>query len=330
MPLDLRDLAARECDPGGRDHGLSRRERRQAHDRVRCARSGPGVDPCVLRDRDSAFNDDFVGVVLDTFNDERRAFEFFVNPFGVQMDLIQDDVNRNESESWDAIWDSAGVITRAGFTVEMAIPFSQLRFPRARPATQTWGIDMLRFWPRDQRVRISNNRARPQPQLLPMSVRQVHGLRQRGARQGARDRADADGDAHGFARPTGGVAGQPLEPGDLETEAGPRRALGNHAGPDARPHAEPRLLAGRGRRRAARGEHAVRAVLPGVTAVLPRRRGLLLEPAASRVHAHRRRPRRRREVHGPDGQQHDRRVRDERRGHEPVVPRAVRLADDFA
>ena len=109
-----------------------------------------------LRDRDSAFNDDFVGVVLDTFNDQRRAFEFFVNPFGVQMDLIQDDVNRNESSSWNAIWDSAGEINERGFTVEIAIPFSQLRFPRAA-GEQTWGIDVLRFRPRAQRVRISNN-----------------------------------------------------------------------------------------------------------------------------------------------------------------------------
>ena len=109
-----------------------------------------------LRDRDSAFNDDFVGVVLDTFNDQRRAFEFFVNPFGVQMDLIQDDVNRNESSSWNAIWDSAGELNDRGFTVEISIPFSQLRFPRLA-GEQTWGIDVLRFRPRAQRARISNN-----------------------------------------------------------------------------------------------------------------------------------------------------------------------------
>jgi hypothetical protein len=109
-----------------------------------------------LRDRDSAFNDDFVGVVLDTFNDQRRAFEFFVNPFGVQMDLIQDDVSRNESSSWNAIWDSAGEINDRGFTVEIAIPFSQLRFPSVA-GEQTWGIDVLRFRPRAQRARISNN-----------------------------------------------------------------------------------------------------------------------------------------------------------------------------
>jgi hypothetical protein len=108
-----------------------------------------------LRDRDSAFNDDFVGVVLDTFNDERRAYEFFANPLGVQMDLIQDDVNRNEDDSWDSIWESAGTITDEGFVVEMAIPFSQMRFPRT--GEQIWGIDVLRFRPRTDRVRMSNN-----------------------------------------------------------------------------------------------------------------------------------------------------------------------------
>jgi hypothetical protein len=109
-----------------------------------------------LRDRDSAFFDDFVGVVLDTFNDERRAFEFFANPLGVQMDLISDDVNRNESSAWNAIWNSAGRITSDGFVVEMAIPFSQLRFP-GTAAEQTWGMDILRFRPRTNRTRISNN-----------------------------------------------------------------------------------------------------------------------------------------------------------------------------
>ncbi|HLF12287.1 MAG TPA: DUF5916 domain-containing protein, partial [Gammaproteobacteria bacterium] len=108
-----------------------------------------------LRDRDTAYNDDFVGVVLDTFNDARRAFEFFANPLGVQMDLIQDDVNRSEDDSWDAIWQSAGTITEQGFVVEMAIPFSQLRFPRS--GEQTWGIDVLRFRPRESRTRLSNN-----------------------------------------------------------------------------------------------------------------------------------------------------------------------------
>ncbi|HUF78682.1 MAG TPA: DUF5916 domain-containing protein [Thermoanaerobaculia bacterium] len=109
-----------------------------------------------LRDRDAAFQDDFVGVVLDTFNDERRAFEFFVNPLGVQMDLVRNDVTGSEDESWDALWDSAGRLTEAGYEVEMAIPFSSLRFPRTE-GVQTWGIDALRIWPRDQRRRLGLN-----------------------------------------------------------------------------------------------------------------------------------------------------------------------------
>ncbi|MEA2561326.1 MAG: hypothetical protein QOH06_2830 [Acidobacteriota bacterium] len=115
-------------------------------------------DPSLIRahlsDRDKAFDDDFVGIVLDPFNDERRAFEFFVNPFGIQMDMFMDDVGGDESETWDAIWASSGRITETGYEVEIAIPFSSLRFPRAE-GDQTWGFDALRFYPRNQRHRIA-------------------------------------------------------------------------------------------------------------------------------------------------------------------------------
>ena len=109
-----------------------------------------------LRDRDSAWNDDFVGIVIDTYGDERRAFEFFVNPLGVQMDLTNDDVFKREDDSWDAIWDSAGMISDEGYVVEMEIPLNQLRFPKVE-GKQTWGIDLLRFYPREHRYRLSNN-----------------------------------------------------------------------------------------------------------------------------------------------------------------------------
>ncbi|HEX4963078.1 MAG TPA: DUF5916 domain-containing protein [Thermoanaerobaculia bacterium] len=117
-------------------------------------------DPSAIRahvsDRDNAFNDDFVGIVLDTFNDQRRAFEFFVNPLGVQMDLFMDDVSGNEDSTWDAIWNAAGRINEDGYTVEIAIPFISLRFPRTE-GEQTWSFDALRFYPRSQRARISDH-----------------------------------------------------------------------------------------------------------------------------------------------------------------------------
>jgi hypothetical protein len=129
------------------------------HDNLYVAFRAHDPNPAEIRahvsDRDTAFNDDFVGIVLDTFNDERRAFEFFVNPLGVQMDLFQDDVGGSEDETWDALWDTAGRINEDGYAVEIAIPWSSLRFPRAEGA-QTWGFDALRFYPRDQRHRIAS------------------------------------------------------------------------------------------------------------------------------------------------------------------------------
>ncbi len=127
-------------------------------DRIYIAFRASDPEPPAIRarlaDRDSAFDDDWVGVSLDTFNDGRRAFEFFVNPLGVQMDLTMDDVNDNEDSSWDAIWDSAGRLTETGYVVEMAVPFSSLRFPRTS-GPQTWGIDALRMYPRSSRHRLA-------------------------------------------------------------------------------------------------------------------------------------------------------------------------------
>jgi len=177
----------------------------------------PGSIRAYLRDRDSAFNDDFVGVVLDTFNDQRRAFEFFVNPYGVQMDLIQDDVNRNESASWNAIWDSAGEINARGFTVEMAIPFSQIRFPRM-DGEQTWGIDVLRFRPRAQRVRISNNAQDRNRNCYLCQFGKFTGFAN--AEPGrALEVVPTLTATRTDSRPSGAGAG-PLSRGDFETEAG--------------------------------------------------------------------------------------------------------------
>jgi len=112
------------------------------------------------RDRDTCWDDDLVGVVIDTFNDERRAFEFFSNPFGVQMDRINVESGGGggfgQDNSWNAIWDSYGRITDEGYIVEMKIPLDQLRFPSGLDK-QTWGIELVRYYPRDKRHKLSNN-----------------------------------------------------------------------------------------------------------------------------------------------------------------------------
>ncbi len=105
-------------------------------------------------DRDRASQDDFVGLVLDTFHDGNRAFEFFVNPLGVQMDLTQNEITGEEDDRWDALWDSAGRLTATGWEVEAAIPLSSLRYPSTHGA-QEWGFDAVRNWPRSSRYRLA-------------------------------------------------------------------------------------------------------------------------------------------------------------------------------
>lgn len=106
-----------------------------------------------LDDRDQPFLDDTVGFFLDPFNDGRRGFQFRINPLGVQMDASNSDVTGDEDWSWDAIWESRGKINPDGYVVEVAIPFSSLRFPRTS-GPQTWGFMTMRDWPRSVRHRM--------------------------------------------------------------------------------------------------------------------------------------------------------------------------------
>ncbi|HEY4560481.1 MAG TPA: DUF5916 domain-containing protein, partial [Lysobacter sp.] len=122
---------------------------------VHAADPDPSKIRAHLTDRDSAFRDDFVGVMLDTFDDRRRNYEFFVNPLGVQMDLIREEATGNEDDSWDGLWTSAGRITAEGYDVEIRIPFSTLRF-RGGDGPKRWGVIAFRAYPRSVRHQLAN------------------------------------------------------------------------------------------------------------------------------------------------------------------------------
>lgn len=112
-----------------------------------------------LMDRDSIetfVQDDHVTFAIDTFNDERRAYQFRVNPLGVQADAFNSEVDGTEDWSFDLIWDSAGRITDEGYVVEVAVPMKQLRFPRVGDE-MTWRMSFERSWPRSVRHRIAEH-----------------------------------------------------------------------------------------------------------------------------------------------------------------------------
>ncbi len=123
----------------------------------------PGKVRARMSPREDVYDDDQVAVLIDTFHDRRRAYEFQTTPLGVQWDAIYTEASRQETGgnwdvSWDAVWDSRGKVTSRGFVVWMAIPFKSLRFPATKE--QKWGIVLYRnitrkneesFWPKVSR-----------------------------------------------------------------------------------------------------------------------------------------------------------------------------------
>ena len=114
----------------------------------RCFDSLPGSIRSNLSDRDKIFNDDYVIATIDTYNNYQRGFEFAVNPFGIQGDLLMMG-SGNEDPSYDMVWQSAATRNNDGWTAEMAIPFKSLSF--SANSSQTWTISLLRNIPRKNR-----------------------------------------------------------------------------------------------------------------------------------------------------------------------------------
>jgi hypothetical protein len=145
----------------------------------------PGAIRAHVTDRDRPFGDDHIVLLLDPFNDQRRGFQFRINPYGVQMDAIFSALEGFEDFSWDAIWKSAGRITEDGYIVEAAIPFKSLRFPRGADV-QTWGLSLERSWPRTNRHRIRSHRTVRGDACLLCQINKLVGI------QGARPGADVE------------------------------------------------------------------------------------------------------------------------------------------
>ena len=92
--------------------------------------------------RDAYTDSDDFRVLLDSYHDHNTAFRFDVNPAGVRSDLVFGDDGGFADNSWDPVWDAATSRDSSGWTAELRIPFSQLRFSGARE--QRWGVRFVR------------------------------------------------------------------------------------------------------------------------------------------------------------------------------------------
>jgi hypothetical protein len=107
----------------------------------RCA-DDPTKVRATLAKRDAVLGaEDTVRVLLDTFDDKRRAYVLVFNPLGVQQDGVRTE-GAGVDFSVDVVMESKGVITADGYTVEVAVPFKSLRYTAGKG--RRWGVHVFR------------------------------------------------------------------------------------------------------------------------------------------------------------------------------------------
>lgn len=98
--------------------------------------------PLARRDAVEIYSD-WVHVMFDSYDDDRTASRFSVNPRGVQKDVFVSDDGR-EDLSWDAVWEVATTVDSLGWVAEFRIPLSQLRLRGGYDADRVWGFQVMR------------------------------------------------------------------------------------------------------------------------------------------------------------------------------------------
>jgi len=125
---------------------------------IRALEAHGSVVRATVADRDQIDADDYVRILLDTYDDHRRAWMFGVNPLGVQQDGVWSDgvdagaaggpgaggrFDATIDINPDYVFQSKGRLTSTGYEVEVRIPFKSLRYQPADP--QNWGLQIIRF-----------------------------------------------------------------------------------------------------------------------------------------------------------------------------------------
>jgi hypothetical protein len=108
-----------------------------AHDRE----PGRIITSDLKKDYNAGESDGF-GVVLDTFNDRRNGYLFYINAMGAKWDAQMVGDGREINANWDGVWNVGARIAEDGWYAEIAIPLRTFKFGSESP--QTWGINFMR------------------------------------------------------------------------------------------------------------------------------------------------------------------------------------------
>jgi len=176
----------------------------------------PSLIRAPFADRDNTPSwTDYGGVILDTRNSGHTAQLLVVNPHNIQYDSISDDAS-GEDSSPDFFWESATKITERGWTLEMKIPFSSLRYKNVDP--QTWGILLYRNYPRDFHYQFFSAKLPRGGNCFICRANTLVGLERLPA--GGHLVAAPYVNASQTAQPVGGTLGAPLVNGDVSPKVG--------------------------------------------------------------------------------------------------------------
>jgi hypothetical protein len=106
-----------------------------------CYDSDPKGIISLLGRRDAEVDSDWFMFAVDPYYDKRTGYQFGVNPAGsISDEALSNDVN--DDSSWDGVWEGKAHINGQGWTVEMRIPFNQIRFPKKDD--YVWGVNFIR------------------------------------------------------------------------------------------------------------------------------------------------------------------------------------------
>lgn len=123
----------------------------------RCYDTEPGEIKTSITQRDNMFSDDWVGIALDALGTSQTRYDLFVNPNGIQGDILTSAVS-GEDLAPDFVWESAGRLTDQGYEVEMKVPLRSIRFKSGNEVTMR-----ILFWRRISRLGTSGSWPEIQP-----------------------------------------------------------------------------------------------------------------------------------------------------------------------
>ncbi|HSU15786.1 DUF5916 domain-containing protein [Longimicrobium sp.] len=115
---------------------------------ARMASGEPGRIQAPVSRRDVTDAAEFIAISLDTYHDRRTAYTFGVTAAGTRTDLYHPRDSDDGDTQFDPVWEARVARDSAGWTAEMRIPLSQLRFNPGD--AQAWGLNVRRWMPQKE------------------------------------------------------------------------------------------------------------------------------------------------------------------------------------